>query len=152
MDHLQDQERLNELRHLWHSLMSHWRADKSDVAALNELSASETGVIDMVAENPEIIMREIGHSLHLPKSTLTSIIDRLERKGFLKRVISPRDKRSFGLQLSELGERTYDEHIKFDAVVWRRIMQTLDNEQECESFTEMLRKIVAGLEIRSESR
>jgi DNA-binding MarR family transcriptional regulator len=37
-------------------------------------------------------------------STLTGVIDRLERRGLLARALNPRDRRSFTLQLTPAGE------------------------------------------------
>jgi DNA-binding MarR family transcriptional regulator len=102
-------------------------------------------VIDLIAESPEIIMREICEAMEIPKSTLTSLIDRLEKRGCLHRVISPRDRRSYGLELTPLGHQIYEEHLRLEEALWTKILGTLDDDAEREEYIEIIRKIVAGV-------
>lgn len=46
--------------------------------------------------------RQLGHK----RSTLTSILDRLERRKLTRRTLNPADRRSFTVQLTAAGERT----------------------------------------------
>lgn len=48
------------------------------------------------------LQRELGHK----PSTLTSILDRLERRKLTRRILNPADRRSFTVQLTGAGERT----------------------------------------------
>lgn len=144
-----EQSRLDELRHLWHALAEYRRSVKVDprFGALHELTPVETGVIDLIADNPKIIMREIGESLNLPKSTLTSLIDRLEKRECLHRVVSDRDRRSYGIELTPLGHQVHDEHLRFEEALWTKIMGALDN-TERDLYVRILRKIVSRLGLK----
>ncbi len=67
----------------------------------------------MVAKKSDIIMKDICTSLDMPKSTLTNMVNRLERKGYLNRTISRRDLRSYGLALRARGtDRTSKDYKK----------------------------------------
>jgi len=138
----------DELRRLWHALAGQRRAVKDDARfrAIHDLSPMETGVIDVVAETPEAIIGDVGRALGLPKSTLTSLIDRLEAQGYLRRVISRRDRRSYGLELTRKGRTAWLAHVRFETEVWQKMLAGLDGDGERKEFLALLRKIVAGME------
>jgi DNA-binding MarR family transcriptional regulator len=56
--------------------------------------------------------REFGHK----RSTLTNVVDRLERRGFVRRELNPRDRRSFVVYLTDDG-----------ALAARRVVALLDD-------------------------
>jgi MarR family transcriptional regulator, organic hydroperoxide resistance regulator len=138
----------DELRRLWHAISGQRRAVKDDArfAAIHGLSLMESGVLDIVAETPEVILREIGASLGLCKSTLTGLVDRLEEQGYVKRVISPRDRRSYGVELTVRGRKAYEVHVAFEVEVWKKMLAGLDGDTEGRRFLAALKKIAAGLE------
>jgi MarR family transcriptional regulator, organic hydroperoxide resistance regulator len=143
----------DELRRLWHAIAAQRRAVKDDArfAGIHGLSLIETGVLDIVAETPEVILREIGASLGLCKSTLTGVVNRLEEQGYLKRAISSRDRRSYGVELTSRGRNAYETHVRFEVEVWKKMLNGLDSEAESRQFLAALRKIVAGLERQEQS-
>ncbi|MEN6337204.1 MAG: MarR family transcriptional regulator [Phycisphaerales bacterium] len=143
-------QQTDDLRRLWHAIAGHRRAVKDDArfAAIHGLSPMETGVLDIVAETPEVILREIGETLGLRKSTLTGVVDRLEEQGYVRRAISRRDRRSYGVELTARGRKAYEAHARFEAEVWKRMMAALDSDAEGERFLDSLRKIARGLERR----
>lgn len=148
MGHFPNAKQADELRRLWHALAGLRRAAKDDprFRAIHGLSPMETGVLDVAAETPEVVLGEIGAALGLPKSTLTSVVDRLEEQGYLKRVISRRDRRSYGVELTRRGRTAYEAHRRFETEIWRKTLAGLDCDAERERFLAALRKIVAGLE------
>lgn len=127
--------------------MSQWRNHKltDQFQVLHDLSPAETRAIDLVAENPQIIVREVIESLGLHKSTLTSLLDRLEKRGYIKRVISPRDRRSFGLELTPQGRTAYEAHVTLESEMWQRALSFLDGGSEQAAFVTCLRKMTNGL-------
>ena len=48
---------------------------------------------------------EIGQHLNLNASTVTGIVSRLEKKGFVARLLNPEDKRSSFIYLTALGDK-----------------------------------------------
>lgn len=148
MDTFLNEERTDELRHVWHVLAGLRRRVKNEprFRAIHGLSLLETGVLDAAAETPDIVLGEIGAALGLPKSTLTSMIDRLEAHAYLRRVISRRDRRSYGLKLTRKGQTAYAAHGRFEAEVWRRMLTGLSGDAEKNRLLRALRKMVTGLE------
>ena len=103
-------------------------------------------VLKLAAEKPDIIIKEIKDDMDVPGSTLTSVINRLETRGFLQRVISPRDRRSYGLILTDTGREIHHEHMKVDRLIACKILETLDSEIERKTLISLLTTITQRLE------
>jgi len=102
-------------------------------------------ILKLVDQNPEIILKEIRQELNIPHSTLTSAINRLEKRGLIERVISQRDLRSFGLILTQNGCNIRKEHGRIDRLIAAKILEALDTEEERKVLTGLLEKINKAL-------
>ena len=132
-------EEMNRAVHRFLEAIGSSRMDKwSDI--FEGLGGLEIRILRMTAEQPDIILKEIRDVLDIPQSTLTSVIDRLEKRGLLKRVISRRDRRSFGLILTKRGWRVEDEHDRLDRMGASLVIEVL-GEREGRRFVNMLSKI-----------
>jgi DNA-binding MarR family transcriptional regulator len=105
------------------------------------LSPLDLHVLAFVEAKPDVILKEIKDCLDVPNSTLTGIVDRLENKGLVERVISSRDRRSFGLKLTGAGRaiRAEQRHVRRKAA--DRMLEALDSDAEREAFVAMMVKI-----------
>ena len=108
---------------------------------LKKITPVELHVLKLVCERPDLILKEIREELGIPQSTLTSAIDRLEKRGLVRRVISDRDRRSFVPEVTAAGRRVQKEHDRIDEQVAARLLDLLDTEEEREAFLRMLTKI-----------
>ena len=75
------------------------------LAGLN-LSASEINVLANLADGRNRSVGEIASDTATKPTTLTSVLDRLERRGYLIRDLDPADRRSFLVSLTADGRRT----------------------------------------------
>jgi DNA-binding MarR family transcriptional regulator len=91
-------------------------------------------VLALLAENPGIKLTEISSKMVIPNSTLTSIIDRIEKKGLIKRLLNPTDRRSFGFEITEEGERIVIEHNRVHSLIAARILSFLDESEKEDLF------------------
>ena len=124
-------------------LMKSSKAD--DVHRFHELSEVlpvEINLLSMVGNRKDMLLREFLEIVKIPKSTLTSIVNRLERKDYLKRVINPRDKRSFGLELTVKGERFFELYKSYQSEMGGKILNGLDKEEQ-QQLLRLLKKITA---------
>ena len=138
-------EHITQLSRLWRVLDFGQHAhDQSGSSILRELAPVAIDVICLVARKPDVILREISEAVHLPKTTLTSLIDRLEQRGFLNRTISPRDRRSYGLELTELGQQVQKEQAELELRICERILGALDTNDERERFLALLQRIAGA--------
>ena len=68
-----------------------------------KVSELEMEILQYVAINGRRKMKEIGDAFNIKLSTLTSIIDKIERQKFVKRVNSKTDRRAVYLDLTPKG-------------------------------------------------
>lgn len=109
---------------LWFKIMKTRPEFNSD--AFKRLSFTDLHVIYMAYENPDIILKEIRENLMLPQTTLSSIVAKLEKAGFVERIINPKDYRSFSLKVSEKGKKLIKEHERLDLQQSSKILKCLD--------------------------
>ena len=93
---------------------------------LSEFTPIEINLLSMAGSRKDMLIREFLEIVKIPKSTLTSIVNRLEQKGYLKRVINPRDRRSYGLELTDKGERFYKLYQAYQSEMGSKILDSVD--------------------------
>jgi len=127
-------------------LFYHLRTHRSDMLSeeLSGLSLADLHILRAVARTPNMILKDIRQITGLPHSTLTGIVDRLEEKGLLRRVISRRDLRSYGLELTDTGREVEAKHGRVDRLYTERVLYTLD-EDERQTMLCLFEKISEGL-------
>lgn len=114
-------------------------------ATFEGLSPVDLHVLGIVERWPDVILREIKEYLDVPNSTLTGIVDRLESKGLIERVISTRDRRSYGLALTGKGRALRDEQRQIRREAAARMLAALDSDAERDEFVRLLGKISNGI-------
>jgi len=72
------------------------------------LTGPQLLVMRLTGSHGEITSGVIARAVSLSQATVTTILDRLERKGLLKRERSPDDKRKVILTLTEAGEKALE--------------------------------------------
>ena len=63
------------------------------IAAKLDLGASETKTLDLLERHGALTAKELAEHSGLAPASVTGLVDRLERKGFVRRVKHPTDKR-----------------------------------------------------------
>ncbi len=138
---------VNELNVLWHAMLvkSNYKDIEEKYFNLKELSTNEISIIRIISEKEECIIKDILEVLNIPKSTLTGIIDKLEKRNIVGRAISKRDRRSYKLELTEKGKAVQEEHVKFEEEVYGKIIISLDTYEERQELLKLMRKIVGNI-------
>jgi len=141
---------INELNVLWHRMLteSNYKDIESKYTNIQGMNTTELAIIRIISEKEDVIIKDIIEVLNLAKSTLTSIIDRLEKRNLIVRTISKRDRRSYRLELTEHGKMVQDDHIKFEEEVYGKIITALDTYEEREEFLKLIRKIGENISYR----
>jgi DNA-binding MarR family transcriptional regulator len=67
------------------------------------ISAPQFGTLLLIEANPDISQSAVAEALRFDRSTLVQIIDRLEARGLVVRHVSPTDRRSHALRLTDKG-------------------------------------------------
>ncbi|WP_160673187.1 MarR family winged helix-turn-helix transcriptional regulator [Clostridium sp. C8-1-8] len=143
-----DIKQIEEFSELWHVMMkkSKFHDIEDQFPRIKGLTTTEISIISIVSKNPEVILGEICAELDIPKSTLTSAIDRLEKRKYINRIISKRDRRSYGLELTEEGVLAQKEHIDFEYKVYGKLLNSLTSFEERAELIRLLKTIVTNID------
>ena len=82
----------------------------------------------------------------LSSAGVTSRIDRLERRGLVRRLADPNDRRGVMIELTEAGVEIVDAAVAANSVSDRQLLDRLDP-GEITALEEILRKLLGGLEL-----
>lgn len=137
-------DQVKELSFLWNGMMRKCREIYDHIPAreIKELSDTEIEIIDLLSQRRDTVVGDISKSLLLPKSTVTGLVARLERKNLLRRTIRANDLRTFGLALTDKGKKAHNEHLAFEDAFYSRLIEPL-SDKESTAFFELLRSIVS---------
>lgn len=145
MDKITSDE-IKTLDEIYHKLVFANQKKETDIFddKLKGATTIEVSILEMVDNNPDIILKEIVDKLGVPSSTLTNAINRLEKKNLIKRIISQKDKRSYGLELTDDGRLAQEEHRRGESILYKKILGPL-NKDERKVFLQCLKKITDNL-------
>jgi DNA-binding MarR family transcriptional regulator len=82
----------------------------------------------------------------LSSAGITSRIDRLERRGLVRRLADPDDRRGVIIELMDQGLEVVDAAVAANSISDRQLLERLDP-QEVAQLEVLLRKLMAGLEL-----
>jgi len=82
----------------------------------------------------------------LSSAGVTSRIDRLERRGLVRRLADPDDRRGVIIELTDEGRDVVDEAVAAVTISDRQLLERLDP-NELEQLEGLLRKLLGGLEL-----
>lgn len=94
------------------------------------LSISEIRTIDAIGKSMEKTMSEVASNLSITLGTLTASINNLEKKGFVKRTRSEKDRRVVIVSLTEQGNEVVDQHNIYHDNMIRDIVENLSTNEE----------------------
>ncbi len=111
-----DQLRLiQEVVGLWFQMQGRLEQNFADIAAEQSLTPMQAKALMELDATSPITMRALAERLHTDPSNLTSVVDRLEDSGAVKRRPHAQDRRAKGVVLTAQGQRMRD-------TFWRRLV------------------------------
>lgn len=117
-----------------------YRKHREYIKQKYNISALEMEIIQLIELNGKQKMKEIGEYFNIKLSTLTSIIDKIERQRLVKRVNSKEDRRVVYLDITNKGKKLYAEYNRYLYVVSQMMRRSLEPEQ-FDIFVEGLEKM-----------
>jgi DNA-binding MarR family transcriptional regulator len=146
------EEEIERIDKVWHELIFSMQRTNEELwkDKLSGISTIEISILSIMERKPDVILKDIGDRLGIPGSTLTSAIDRLEKRGLLKRVISERDRRSFGLSLTAEGKLVQDEHKKSEKLLWKKILGSYEKSEDRKELIRLLHLLVEHMNLTEE--
>ncbi len=94
-----------------------------------KLTMNEIHVLDKIAKSPTQRMSDIAADLHVTQGTLTSTINRLEKKGYVSRQRDSEDRRIFRLLNSEKANEVLKVHDAFHQGMVANMTALIGNNQ-----------------------
>lgn len=147
-------EEIKNIDKVWHELIIVMQKTSDELwkNKLDGASTIEISILSIVERKSDVILKEIVEILGIPSSTLTSAIDRLEKRDLLRRVISQKDRRSFGLELTEEGRIAQQEHRESEKVLWKKVLGAYETSSERMELIRLLQILADNMNgIRKES-
>jgi DNA-binding MarR family transcriptional regulator len=111
-----------------------------EARGLKALDISHGDIIYVLLERGPQPMKELSRRINRDKSTVTSLISKLERLGFVGRTDDPEDKRSFLIGLTDKGERLRQDFYEISRIILDRFWYGISR-HERESFMRILCRI-----------
>ncbi|NLW10548.1 MAG: MarR family transcriptional regulator [Clostridiaceae bacterium] len=105
-----------------------------------DLSVAEMHTLESIGLYDTKTMSETAAALGVTTGTLTVAVDRLVRKGYVKRHRDEHDRRVVRVQLTRQGKLAYRMHHKFHTLLVDRLVEPLDGAQR-ELFLNTLQSI-----------
>lgn len=112
---------------------------------LNELDLTYTQYIVMMYfwEKKESNVKELGDTLLLDSSTLTPLLKKLEKKGYITRARSTLDERNLVLTITKLGEDLRDKAINIPKMMGECLNLS---ENDAETLYSLIYKVLLNVE------
>jgi DNA-binding MarR family transcriptional regulator len=111
---------------------------------IKALNPGQGRILFALWQNDEIPIHELSKKTQLTKSSLTTMLDRLENGGFLKRERDKNDKRIINIKLSEMSKNLQNKYVEVSKKMTGVFYGPL-TEEEIDQFEEYLRKILNNL-------
>jgi DNA-binding MarR family transcriptional regulator len=112
------------------------------------LNRGEVGVLAalrVAGPKRQLSPTRLFKGLMLSSAGITSRLDRLERRGYVKRTRHPEDRRSVLVELTEAGEEVLDQAVGANTGREKELLANL-TKQEQQALAGLLKKLLAGLE------
>lgn len=110
-------------------------------AAGFDLTSVQFAALDAIHAHPGTDQASVAEMIAYDRATIGGVIDRLEQKGWVRRVVSERDRRARELSLTPEGQRVYAALLPVVQSLQDDILQPLDSaDRAC--FLELTRRVV----------
>jgi len=109
-----------------------------------DLTQVQFAAMDAIATFPGIDQAGVAAKIAYDRATIGGVIDRLEQKGYISRLVSKQDRRARVLRLTKMGERLFEEMLPEITDLQNDILTGL-NQAERDWFLKLARKAVGPL-------
>lgn len=106
----------------------------------NGLSAAEFSVLELLYHKGRTPLQPIGDKILVTSGSITYTVDKLERKGYLKRVEHPEDRRVTYAEITEAGSALFDQIFPSHATLVEKLMDGVSPEEKQTMIT-LLKKL-----------
>ena len=112
---------------------------------LNRGEVGVLGALLLAGSGQQLSPTQLFQGLMLSSAGITSRLDRLERRGYVKRTRHPSDRRGVLVNLTDAGRKVLEQAVAADAAGEQELLSALTNEDR-RALALQLKKLLAGLE------
>lgn len=110
-----------------------------------QISAHQGSILDHLDEVDPIGVSALAKHMGVTPSTMSLNIDRLEKKGYVKRSISPKDARKVEVRISESGLRVREAKSVLDPLLVEGLLNQLGEQDRNEAISGLKKLADAAL-------
>ena len=107
------------------------------------LTMSQLGVLEALLHLGPMCQRQMGDKLLMSRANMTTVVDNLERDGYVQRIRSKEDRRLLLLHLTEKGEELIRSVFPQHLAEITRLMNALTPEEQ-EQYAKLSKKLGMG--------
>ena len=112
---------------------------------LNRGEVGVLGALLLAGSDQQLSPTQLFRGLMLSSAGITSRLDRLERRGYVKRARHPSDRRGVLVTLTDAGRKVLEQAVAADAGGEQELLSALTKEDR-RALAVQLKKLLAGLE------
>ena len=116
--------------------------------AKRNITHTQFFVLIAIHSNGRCPMRTLAANMHVSMPTVSGIIDRLVKAGFVQRIEDLQDRRQVVVELSAKGRQFIEQFKSVVSLRWAEVLQSLDA-KEVEAFGNVIGKLREKLQPRS---
>jgi DNA-binding MarR family transcriptional regulator len=113
-------------------------------AGISEINPAQGRILFALWKKDEIPITKLARKTLLSKSTLTSMLDRLEEAGFIIRIPSKKDRRTILIKRTEKDKRFESKYVQVSDEMTNLFYKGFASE-EIDTFEEYLKRVLANL-------
>lgn len=109
-----------------------------------DLTSVQFAAMEALKTYPKIDQAKISALIAYDRATIGGVLDRLEKKGYVLRVVSQQDRRAREVSLTDKGQKELARLLPIVKELQGDILSRLDG-QEREAFTQLMKKAIGDL-------
>jgi len=114
-------------------------------ARFSDLSLRQIYYLEVIAELENPTPTELAKKMGLSKPSISTAMDKLNREGYVRKVPSTQDRRSYHIQLTQKGSQVSSEHEAVHRNIAQRLLANLD-QAEAEQLARLMDKIIQSIQ------
>ena len=113
-------------------------------AGYKRVNPAYLGVLVTLSQEDGLKVIDLGRKINLEPSSMTGLLDRMERDEFVKRIMDPNDRRAQRIVLTDYGKSIISDVIE---IIFKFLDKVFENipKQDIETTKSVLRKVLLNI-------
>ena len=126
------EDQVEQLTHAFERFTRRFKVAEAAAAAENALNALDAQSLVFINDRPQCGTSDIARYLKVAATTASSAVDRLVKKGLVRRRRPEDDRRSISLTATKKGEAVVNDHVAGYRSACRKMLRSLNNRERSE--------------------